>query len=340
MRTQSGFSMIEFLIAMILGLFLVAGAGMVYVNTKATFREDKAVSSLQENGRFALEVLTRDLRLAGFVGCSNLSNLTNTLNNPTAYGNNFSLPIQGFEAGTSTWTPSLDSAITAGGVTPLAGRDILTLRRPEGSAFGLSAPWMVTSSDAPHVDPASISPDKIQQAYFVLVSDCNAAAVFQVSNSDVVSSGNLSHAAGGSSPGNATANLGNTFVKGALALRMVTATYFIAASQQNPGSNALWLRLGSDAPVELAEGIDDMQILYGEDTDFDLTANRYVSADKVSDMRNVVSVRISFLASTVDDGITSQPQPYSFNGSAAITPSDRRLRSVFTTVVNIRNRTP
>lgn len=341
MTTQRGFSVIEFMVAMVLGLFLVGGAGVIYVNTKNTFREDRAVSSLQENGRFALEVLTRDLRLAGFGGCSGMSNLTNTLSSSSSFNNNFSVPLQGFEASGTTWLPSLDAAITADtSIAPLAGTDLITVRRPDGASFGLSAPWMAVGTDAPHVDTAAISPDKIKQGYFVLVGDCNASAVFQVTNADVLTTGNLAHNTGSGAPGNARNNLGSAFIKGALAMRVVTASYFIAASQQLPGVNALWMRVGNDAPIELAEGVDNMQISYGEDTDSDLTANRYVTANNVGDMRNVVSVRFSLLMSTVDDGVASSPQPYSFNGSALVTPSDRRLRSVFTTVVNIRNRTP
>lgn len=341
MNHQRGLSLIELMVAMLAGLFLIAGAVSTYLNSKNTFRVDRAVSGLQENGRFALETLTRDLRLAGFGGCNGMATANNVLNSAGSFNNNFSSSLQGFEALTSTWSPALDSAITSGTtVTPLTARDVITVRRPEGSAYYLSAPFMASGTESPHVDAGVISPDKIKQGHFVLVGDCNAAAIFQVSNADVLSTGTLAHAASNGSPGNSSANLGNTFGSGALAVRLVTATYFVAASQVAPGTNALWLRTGDEAPIELAEGVDNMQIVYGEDTDGDLTANRYVTADQVGDMGNVVSVRISLLMSTVEDNIATSPQPYSFNGSQPVTPTDRKLRSVFTTVINIRNRTP
>jgi type IV pilus assembly protein PilW len=123
-------------------------------------------------------------------------------------------------------------------------------------------------------------------------------------------------------------------------MRMVTASYFVAPSQVSPGNNSLWVRLGSDAPAELAAGVDNLQILYGEDTDNDLTANRYVTADQVADMRNVVSVRISLLMRSLEDNVAQAPQTYAFNDASPVTPTDRRLRVVLTTVVNLRNRTP
>lgn len=53
----------------------------------------------------------------------------------------------------------------------------------------------------------------------------------------------------------------------------------------------------------------------------------------------VVSVRISLLMQSIENNIASQPQSYTFNGTTT-TPTDRRLRQAFTTVVALRNRMP
>ncbi|MDT8372197.1 MAG: PilW family protein, partial [Gammaproteobacteria bacterium] len=61
--------------------------------------------------------------------------------------------------------------------------------------------------------------------------------------------------------------------------------------------------------VELIEGIENMQILYGEDTDADNTANYYVPAGTGGlNMNQVVSIRISLLVRSMDDNLTSEPE--------------------------------
>ena len=337
---QGGLSLVELLIAMTAGLLLIVATAATYINSKGLFRVGQSVSNIQENGRFALEVLTHDLRLAGFSGCAGTSGMTNLINSPGAFLTNFTMGIQGFDASGNAWQPTLDAAITAGtAVAPTPGTDVITVRRPEGPAFGLSAPWMVNATDNPHADASTVRQAGLQSGHFVLLADCGGGAMFQISNGDVQGTGNLFHATLGT-PGNSSASLGKIFGPDALAMRMVTASYFVAPSQILPGNNSLWVRMGSDTPAELAAGVDNLQITYGEDTDGDLTANRYATADQVGDMTNVVSVRISLLMRSLEDNVAQAPQAYRFNGASPVTPSDRRLRVVLTTVVNLRNRTP
>ncbi len=95
---------------------------------------------------------------------------------------------------------------------------------------------------------------------------------------------------------------------------------------------------------ELIEGIENMQILYGEDTDLpvDGTPNYYVPADQVVDMGKVVSIRVSLLVRSIDDNLTTAPRAYHYPlpSSAATTPADRRLRRIFTSTIALRNRLP
>ncbi|MDZ4151049.1 PilW family protein, partial [Methylicorpusculum sp.] len=75
----------------------------------------------------------------------------------------------------------------------------------------------------------------------------------------------------------------------------------------------------------------------GVDTDSDGSADRYLTANNVADWNNVGSVRINLLAISMDNFITSQPLPYTFNGNT-ITPNDRRLRRAFSSTIALRNR--
>ncbi|MBM67856.1 MAG: hypothetical protein CME43_00055 [Haliea sp.] len=65
---QRGFSLVEFMVAMTLGLILIAGAVSVYLGTKRSYNEVEQVASLAENSRFAVQVLNDALRHAGFFG--------------------------------------------------------------------------------------------------------------------------------------------------------------------------------------------------------------------------------------------------------------------------------
>lgn len=67
-QSQSGFSLVELMIALLLGLLLMSGIIAVYLEGKNNFVQDEAISRVQENGRFALRLLTREIAMGGFYG--------------------------------------------------------------------------------------------------------------------------------------------------------------------------------------------------------------------------------------------------------------------------------
>ena len=68
MSRQSGFSLVELMIASTIGLLLLTGLAMIFVNTSEANRELQKTAQQIENGRFAIDILYNDLRLAGFFG--------------------------------------------------------------------------------------------------------------------------------------------------------------------------------------------------------------------------------------------------------------------------------
>jgi type IV pilus assembly protein PilW len=89
----------------------------------------------------------------------------------------------------------------------------------------------------------------------------------------------------------------------------------------------------------MVEGVDGLALVFGEDLDGDKAANRYVTANAVGTWNNVVSVKAQLLLATVRDNMATAPQAYTFNG-VTTTPTDRRLRSVLSSVITVRNRVP
>lgn len=65
---QRGFSLIELMVALLLGLLLMSGIIAVYLESKRGFTQDEAIARVQENGRYALRLLAREITMAGFLG--------------------------------------------------------------------------------------------------------------------------------------------------------------------------------------------------------------------------------------------------------------------------------
>ncbi|WP_167854830.1 PilW family protein [Mangrovimicrobium sediminis] len=67
-RSQSGFSLIEFMVAGLLGGILIGGAVFVFVSSNRSYLETERSIILSDSGRFALQILNDSLRHAGFFG--------------------------------------------------------------------------------------------------------------------------------------------------------------------------------------------------------------------------------------------------------------------------------
>jgi type IV pilus assembly protein PilW len=65
-RQQSGFTLVEILVALLIGLFLMGGLVSLTSNNKRTYSNQNALAQLQDNQRFALSVLTEVIQHAGY----------------------------------------------------------------------------------------------------------------------------------------------------------------------------------------------------------------------------------------------------------------------------------
>jgi type IV pilus assembly protein PilW len=205
---------------------------------------------------------------------------------------------------------------------------------------------MTLPTGSPQVGAGTIPAGTIRHGSIVLIGNCKAAAVFQVTEDDPVASGALSHDVGGALvPGNASASLQQTFRGDAAVWQLQTHHYFVAPSVARAGTRSLWRyafppSAGKAEPdlTEVSAGIERMVVTYGISAPpDDRNLNRYVSAENVPDWNLVVAVRVQLLAATTKDGVSRGLQTVSFAGSA-VTATDHRLRSAMTEVVTLRNR--
>ena len=122
----------------------------------------------------------------------------------------------------------------------------------------------------------------------------------------------------------------------------VTSNNIFSINTNASGKNELRCQSGAVTQTIL-EDVENMQILYGVKAIGDSlgVAERYVPADSVNTIQDgwnrVVSIRVSLLVRTPENNLVADPQPYTFNG-VTVTPTDRRLRRVFTTTITLRNR--
>ncbi len=70
-RRQSGVTLIELLIAMVLGLIVAGGIISVFMSTSNSNRIQTQMAQLQEEGRFAITTIKNDLRMANGQYCTN-----------------------------------------------------------------------------------------------------------------------------------------------------------------------------------------------------------------------------------------------------------------------------
>ena len=333
-RSLHGFSLVELMVAMTIGLILLGGALSVLYSSKLTYYENERIGRLQESGRAAVELMLRDMRAGGFKGCNQTTAFTNALASPTGLLWNFAAPVQGYEStGAGSWSPAVDAAI----ITPRSGSDILAVRTSRIDAPTFTTNASMTSSTADMtVDKATA--DTITAGQSVMISDCSAAAVFAVTTAvGAGATATITHAA---------TDLGIAFPVGAHVVPVDTVIYYIRDSAtvrdgiRNP---SLWRKVGTAAAQELIEGIESMQILYGADTDGDRLVNSYMDAGAVNAAANwarVVSVSVALLIRSVEpNSTTTDNKPYSLLGTTVGPFNDRYERTLYTTTVTLRNTT-
>lgn len=329
---ERGASLVELMVAMTIGLILSAAAAAVYLQTSKTYNIEDDLSRLQENGRAALDIISRDVRMAGYNGCNgqSITPLIN-VNTPASYAYNFSTGIQGFYGSGGSWSPAppADAPVPS---SASQSSDVITLRRADSAGMPLTAPFMSSPTAAIPVFPGN----GLSVGDIVLLSDCVGAAIFQISGGSP-DTGTVLHAAGGAGPGNSTGDVGRVFGSNAELAKVNTVTYFVSPSQFGTGP-ALWRVIGTQPAEELAENIEQIRILFGVDSDGDQSANSYVPPSPAVNMANVVSVRISLLVRSGNANDATQAQTYFFNGTSVVA-TDKRIRRAFSATIGLRNRT-
>ncbi|HEX8963613.1 MAG TPA: PilW family protein [Rhodocyclaceae bacterium] len=297
-RCQRGMSLVELMISMAIGLIILAGVTTIFVSNNKTRQELEKTSRQVENGRYAMQLLTEDLQMAGFLGTyvppGTAPGLT-ALPNPCAtdlatIDGARLLHIQGYDNPSST---------TISGLTCLSdvksGTDILVVRRASTCAVG-AAGCDAFLAGAPHLQVSGCLTDTAPASPYVPTGQTTEPFYLFTTTANPPLR-KVSCAVG------ATADV----------RRYRTHIYFIA--NNNIGSDGIptlkRAELGADATgatamtiVPLVDGIENMQFEYGIDSNNDGTPDSYTADPSsgcsgnacVQNWWNAMAVKISLLA--------------------------------------------
>jgi len=354
-----GFTIIELMVAITISALILGVLTQVYAGAKRSYRVSEALSRMQENGRYAMDYLARDIRLAGYTGCVSGGTTVNNMANPiTGWSplNTATSPItlqgiQGYEASTVTYS----------GISASAGvkTDAVLIQYLSPSSAKLINPGPQNANMQINGNPLNF-----QQYEILVVTDCAFADIFKATSvSNSLGTVTLAHS-NSNNTGNTTSH---SYDANAEVMRMQSNVYYIFTNAGVP--SLMRRRLGfyasSDAAQyctnatsstthgfcveEIAEGVEDLQLLYGVDTNADLSADKFVAASSVlaADWPKVVSVRVNLLVRSVETNVSPEANtnyPTSqitlFNGTApTITATtSRAFRRVYTDTIVLRNR--
>ena len=261
----------------------------------------------------------------------------------------FPAPVKGFEHSTADsdrqWYPS--DAVGPGIPTATAGHDELSdsfvVNFAVQTGLTLAAPTgadtSVTLSDTTGLSVGD----------YIYLSNCGGSDLFQISAIDA-DKNQVSHTTDGVLvPGNKSDNLGNVYGPDDDVLRFISARYYVRGDEDNPDSSGNPIPTlfrsatnDDDDGIALVPWVENLQVLYGEDTGGSKSADTFVNANDVSSWNNVRALRLAILLRSgeelgraMDRGLQSEPwQVLDFEFP---NDTERVRRRVYSSTFEMRN---
>ncbi len=357
----TGLSLIELLIALTLGLFIVAALGQLYRGSSKTYRLNETQAQINENGRFAIDFLSSDLRMAGYLSCGGPSARIGNSVNANGHWLYSTRGIEGFEGGVDTLPEELDGAARNGTDVLILRHTAVDVERALVEAdnggtimnLGLQHPFQ-TGEVLVVSNPSCTQTGLFQVTRVVNTNDDEATDVFDAIEHDnaaateTLSPGNCSSALFGSfdcsTPGKAQSG---TYPRGSVVNRYAVHAYYISASDPPTLARKRLSHHGGLVTIatdNLVGDVENLQILYGRDTtdDGEDSIDDYVTANQVTDWEQVISVRFALLMRSTDTRAraAADQQTFTLLDTTVTSPTDAHLRRVLGGLVALRNHLP
>lgn len=330
---QRGFNLIELMIAVTLGLFIIGGTIGIYLANVQAFRTNEGLSRIQENLRTSFEVMAKELRQAGGTMCGS-TQIANVLNGSASqWSSNWAGgTLVGYDGAAA---PAVAFGSEAG--QRLAGTDAISMLSGD---LGNSS--FIVSHDTAAAEFELPTGHAFKGGKLVVVCDGHSATLLQLTGVDgtqasyraaatddeaapTVAPGNCSTALG--YPTNCDAGTTKAFDTNAVLAELTAATWYVGNNSR--GGKSLF-RAGATASEEIAEGVSDLQIQYllQDVASRELDSN-WVDASAITDWttaaaKQVVAVQVTLtLVSSGNIGTNNNP-----------------IQRQLTFVANLRSRTP
>ena len=328
-----GHTLVELMIALVLGLVLVGAVFVVFLGSRMSFSTSDNLSRMQDSARIAFALMGREIREASGTGCGNGGRADNGIARRNrsvlnaaqsvtpAWWSQLGAGIQGFDG--SQATPAV-AVGTAQGLRR-SNTDALHLAGAYGAGFSVEQHDSTTNQFRLNTSQSGLVANDL-----LIACDYRQSTVFNVSS---VSGDRVNYAVGAGARGNC-----------GTALAYDTGTVCPTASYQyDPlisrltrfGASAWYIGNGSNGrpslyrvfldggPEEIAAGVTNMQITYLVDG-----STAYVDASSVTDWASVSSVRLTLSFESQEGGVLTA------------TAGERRLSNTTSSTVALRNRMP
>lgn len=324
-----GFSLVELMVALVLGLLVVGGATSVFVSNRQTYRTAESLARVQESARIAFELMARDVREAGQIPCGNELPMANVLNQkPEWWWADWDNKVRGFDGAQATPGTSFGT----GEGQRVAGTDAIDLKT--GVPAGINVVGDMPTSSA-NIDV--IATNGLQKGDIVMICNYEQAAMIEVTQTP--SDGKIQHNSGNGTPGNCTKNLGHdksgakpcsNAYKGQPFKRDSTVAYLRPSrwfiGYNDDGNKALFRQVRTRnglANEEISDGVEDMQLTF-----LSLGGATYQSASAVPAWDNVSAVRVTLTLRSTDKHV------------ATTAANSGKIERTLSHVVGIRSRLP
>ena len=316
-KSQSGFTMVELMVALVLSMTLSVAVVSVFVNNSHSFKQDDNVSRMQDDARHALREIAFDLSMAGHYAELHLPDVVtpdgalaigtdcgpagevNWMYRAVELGTDDSLSITAVDNATNADAVAAHSCFAAGEL--LEGTDVISIKRVVGA-------------------PSAV----LRDGGIYLRTNGTVGLLFRA-------------------PVPAAPTITVALPRSDWEFR--PSIYFIRQFANDPADGIPTLcrktlnGLGPSMVTEcLATGIENLQVEYGIDTSEDGTPDTYIPNPTLAEMQNVVTARIFVLArTTAIDTRYDNGKTYSISNSPDFLPNDSFHRRVFSTSVAIQN---
>jgi type IV pilus assembly protein PilW len=308
-----GFTLVELMIALVLGLLIVLAIGTVFNQSSDNYRQDERLSSLQDNLRFAMAQLTSDLEMTGF---------WSELHDPAAV---------------DVSDPSLGISTDCGPAVGWAW-DLLTALEAADNGDA-----DVINSKFPCIDKTEIVPGQDAFSIKRVVGTDTDAASLEEGTTYLQTNGTegqlFRELAASATP--QTPLVGTVTHWRYHPVIYFLRDYHVVAGDGVPTLCRKYL-LGGATPAFstecIAPGIEQMQLEFGVDRDGNGRPERYLDANAVASLVDVVTVRVTLLGRSEQAHVSyANDKTYRLGNAPDFTPSDNFYRRSATTVVQLRN---